>query len=82
MIEALQREQRAFMKPLKYDANSAAAFPNVLLLDSGKVPLPLHVLSPFAAAKERSIKEKVLAASPSAWVWAIDQNMPSLPERS
>lgn len=33
LIEALQREQRAFMKPLKYD-RSAVAFPNVLLRGS------------------------------------------------
>jgi len=81
LIEALQREQRVFMKPLRYDAKSAAAFPNVLLLDSGKVPLPLHVMSPFEA-KEKSIKEKLLAGSPSAWVWATDQNMPPLPVRA
>ena len=82
LIEELQREQRVFMKPLRYDAKSAAAFPNVLLLDSGKVPLPLHAVSPFADAKERSIKQKSLAGSPSAWVWRIDQNMPPLPQRN
>ena len=82
LIEALQREQRAFLKPLKYDARSGAAFPNVLLLDSGKAPVPLHVVSPFAQAKERSIKEKVLAADPSAWVWSTDQVMPPLPGRT
>lgn len=82
LIEALQRAQRSFIKPLKYDARSAAAFPNVLLLDSGKVPLPLHVVSPFAEAKEMSMKEKVLAGSPSAWVWTTDQDMAPLPERN
>lgn len=58
LIEALQHEQRAFLKPLKYDARIAAAFPNVLLLDCGKAPVPLHVVSPFADARERAIKER------------------------
>jgi hypothetical protein len=82
LIEALQREQRAFMKPLRYDAKTAAAFPNVLLLDCGKVPLPLHVLSPFADVKERSLKEKVVASCPAAWIWCTDRGMPLLPGRA
>jgi hypothetical protein len=81
LIEELQREQRAFMKPLRYDARSAAGFPSILLLDSGKVPVQLHVVSPFMEAKERSTKEKFLAANPSAWVWVTDQNMSPLPQR-
>jgi hypothetical protein len=81
LIEALQREQRVFMKPLKYDARSAASFPNVLLLDSGGASVPLHVVSPFAGAKDRSIKQRLLAGSPSAWVWATNRNMRPLPER-
>jgi hypothetical protein len=81
LIELLHREQRAFMKPLRYDARSAAGFPNVLLLDSGKVPVQLHVVSRFMEAKERSTKEKLLAGIPSAWVWSTDQDMPHLPER-
>lgn len=83
LIEALQREQRAFMKPLKYDARTAAAFPNVLLLDCGKVPLPLHVVSPFAESKERELKEKAVATSGLlTWVWYTDKDMPPLPERA
>lgn len=83
LLEALQREQRAFMKPLKYDARTSAAFPNVLLLDCGEVPLPLHVVSPFMDAKERALKEKAVAASGvSTWVWYTDQDMPRLPERA
>ena len=83
LIEALQRAQRAFIKPLKYDARTAAAFPNVLLLDCGKVPLPMHVLSPFADAKERALKEKAVATNgESTWVWYINKDMPPLPERA
>ena len=79
LIEVLQREQRAFMKPMRYDARSAAGFPNVLLLDSGTVPMPLHVMSPLMEAKERSAKEKVLAGLPAAWVWMTAKSMPALP---
>ena len=79
LIELLQREQRAFMKPMRYDARSAAGFPNVLLLDSGTVPMPLHVMSPLMEAKERSAKEKVLAGLPAAWVWMTAKSMPALP---
>ena len=82
LIEALQREQRAFIKPLKYDARTAAPFPNVLLLDCGKVPLPLHVVSLFVEAKERALKERSVAANgESTWVWYADKDMPPLPER-
>ena len=79
LIELLQREQRAFIKPMRYDARSAAGFPNVLLLDSGTVPMPLHVMSPLMEAKERSAKEKVLAGLPAAWVWMTAKSMPALP---
>jgi Protein of unknown function (DUF1173) len=82
LIEALQRAQRAFIKPLKYDARTSTSFPNVLLLDCGKVPLPLHVVSPFANEKERALKVRAVAdCGVSAWVWATDKQMPPLPER-
>ena len=45
LIEALTQQRRRFMKPLRYDARSAASFPNVLLLDTGAKPTPLHVVS-------------------------------------
>lgn len=82
LIEVLQREQRAFMKPMRYDARSAAGFPSVILLDTGKVPLPLHVMSPILEAKERSNKVKFVAGNPSAWIWVLDQKMPLLPGRA
>ena len=82
LIEVLPREQRTFIKPLKYDARSAAAFPNVLLLDSGKAPLPLHVASPLAEANERALKASLVARCPLLWVWYTNQGMPPLPERT
>lgn len=80
LIEALQREGRSFLKPLKFDAKSAAPFPNVLLLDVGPAPLPLHVDSPFLAAKERALKEKAVSGlGQGAWVWRTDAALPDLP---
>ncbi|MDF3831966.1 DUF1173 family protein [Cupriavidus basilensis] len=80
LLQALVVQQRRFVKPLRYDARSASHFPNVLLLDAGPVPVPLHVLSAFVDPKERAIKEKVIAASvPPGWVWRPDESMPAFP---
>ncbi len=81
LIEALQREQRSFMKPLKYDAKSAAAFPNVLLLDCEGAPVPLHVVSAVADAKEKALKVSALAKDPPHWIWNTDTEVPSFPAR-
>jgi Protein of unknown function (DUF1173) len=83
LIEELQREGRSFFKPMKYDARSGAAFPNVLLLDCEGAPLPLHVVSPFASAGERTAKSKTIAAADAGtWVWHTEAEMPSFPIRS
>lgn len=80
LVEALQRQGRAFIKPLKFDAKTAAGFPNALLLDAGALPIPLHVVSPYMDEKDRSIKEKSLKASGGAgWCWRTEQEMPPLP---
>jgi hypothetical protein len=77
LIETLQRQRRSFIKPLKFDAKAAAGFPNVLLLDAGTQPVPLHV-----SAKDRAVKEKVLRnLGESAWAWHTDREMPELPEK-
>jgi len=79
-IQALTEQRRRFLKPLRYDARSAAAFPNVLLLDTGAQPTPLHVVSASLDSQDRAAKEKVLKASgDTAWVWSTDQKMPPLP---
>ena len=79
-IAALIEQKRRFVKPLRYDAKTAAAFPNALLLDAGERPVPLHVVSAFMAPKERAIKEKALKATgESPWVWHTHESMPALP---
>jgi len=82
LIDALVSQQRRFIKPLRYDAKSAAPFSNALLLDIGPQPVPLHVLSPFMNAKERAAKEKAIAATNEpTWTWWTDQPLPQLPTR-
>ena len=80
LIDALVAQHRRFVKPLRYDARSGAAFPNALLLDTGARPVPLHVASAFMDPKERAAKEKAIASGkPGAWVWWTDQPMPAFP---
>lgn len=80
LVQKLTDAKRRFLKPLRYDARSAASFCNVLLLDTGETPTPLHVLSGFMDAKERAAKEKALKAMKAQpWVWQTDRDMPPLP---
>ena len=79
LVNALVQQRRRFVKPLRYDARTAAAFPNVLLLDAGPRPVPLHVLSPFLAGKERATKERALREEGGAWCWGYGDEMPSFP---
>ena len=62
LIQALTEQRRRFMKPLRYDARSVAPFPNVLLLDTGAKPTPLHVVSALMDPHDRAAKEKALKA--------------------
>ena len=80
LVHALVEHRRRFAKPLRYDAATGGAFPNVLLLDMGMKPVPLHVLSAFMAPKARGDKEHAISrAGEAVWVWATDQPMPALP---
>ena len=81
LIEVLQREQRAFLKPLRYDARSAAGFPNALLLDCDSGPVPLHVVGALADAKENALKVRALAIGQPHWIWNTDTQIPLLPAR-
>lgn len=79
LVRALVAQGRRFIKPLRYDARSACAYPNVLLLDAGARPVPLHLVSPFMTASDRALKERLLEADGAgAWVWPLDESMPAL----
>lgn len=78
LLEALTGQKRRFLKPLRYDARSAAPFANALLLDTGDRPTPLHVVSSFMDAKERAAKEKVVKSNNNeVWIWYTDLPMPA-----
>jgi hypothetical protein len=79
LLQALVDAGRYFVKPLRYDARCAAAFANAVLLDTGAVPLPLHVYSPFMTPREREAKAATLRAAGGGWVWSTDEPMPTLP---
>ncbi len=80
LIHALVEQGRRFIKPLRYDANRAAVFPNVLLTDAGADPVPLHVVSAFADESEKAAKLKVIEQElQPVWAWWTEQPMPKLP---
>jgi len=81
LIQALTEQKRRFLKPLRYDARSVAAFPNVLLLDTVAKPIPLHVLSVTMTAQGRAVKEKAAKApGETTWMWSTDKPIPPLPQ--
>jgi hypothetical protein len=80
LIQVLTERKRRFIKPLRYDARSAAQFATALLLDAGDLPMPLHVVSGLTDAKDRALKQKAIGERNEAcWVWCVDQGMPALP---
>jgi hypothetical protein len=81
LVSELVEQGRCFIKPLRYDAKSSAAFPNALLLDVGAKPFALHVISDFMSAHDRTAKDAaVKAGDDRLWVWHTAQPMPALPE--
>lgn len=83
----LVAQGRRFVKPLRYDAKSAAGFANAMLLDSGAAAVPLHVVSAFMKPAERLTKERTIAnfglgAWVWVWVWVTDDRMLALPKAS
>lgn len=80
LVDALVMQRRRFVKPLPYDARNVAAFANATLLDVGRVPQPLHLISPYWPPAERAAKERAIAVcGEGAWVWRTEEPMPALP---
>jgi len=81
LIDCLVREERRFIKPLRYDAPSAEAFANALLVDVGPQPFPLHLVSPYMDERGRAAKRRAIEqAAQDVWVWETDRPMPALPK--
>lgn len=73
LVHALTMQWRHFINPRRYDAKSAAPFPNAILLDGGAAT-PLHVISPLMGAHDQATKERARNA-PEATVqsqWTED----------
>ncbi len=82
LIHTLVEQGRRFIKPLRYDAPAARAFPNALLLDAGATPVRLQVVSPFMPPKQRQAKESAIArAGENAWSWMTADDLPDLPAK-
>lgn len=80
LVQALVEQRRRFVKPLRYDARSAAGFPNAMLVDVGPRPLPLHLLSVFMTPADRVLKERAAArVADGGWLWRTEHRMPTLP---
>jgi hypothetical protein len=72
---ALVEENRAFIKPLRYDARESEVFPDFLLLDAGDRPLPMEIYG-FTGSEtyERRKLEKIAAYRSGGqpfWQWDI-----------
>ena len=79
------REQRTFIKPLRYEAKYASHFPNLQLLDVGAQPVALDILSAFLTPQERAAKVSGIAArGGGGWVWDTARRavMPDLPPKA
>jgi hypothetical protein len=80
LLNALIAAGRRFIKPLRYRAAADSVFPNVLLLDADRLPVPLYIASPFLPAPEKGALEAFLGVAPRAtWVWQTNRPMPPLP---
>ena len=80
LVQALVEQGRRFIKPLRYESVSGAAYPNALLLDAGPAPVPLHLVSAFMAPGDRAVKDAVIEAG-GVWWSRVGEAMPALPLR-
>lgn len=80
LIRAAVAQGRRFVKPLRYDARTAAGFANAILLDAGPEPVALHIVSPFMTPADRYAKTKAIGSAKfRPWVWTAGEAMPALP---
>ena len=83
LVRALVLQKRRFVKPLRYDARTAAGFANAILLDVGAEPVPLHVVSSYMSVADAQAKaHSVESSSGGAWTWSTHLPMPDLPSRA
>ena len=80
LIAALVRQSRWFLKPLRYDVAASATYSSALLLDTGRQPTALRVLSVFADPRDQATKRKAVGAGGAhVWTWDTRCAIPTLP---
>jgi hypothetical protein len=82
LVDQLVREQRTFIKPLRYEAKHPGKFPNFQLLDAGERQVALDIVSAFLTPHERAEKASAIAArKPNGWVRDMAHGVvPDLPK--
>jgi hypothetical protein len=84
LVDALTETGRRFIKPLSFDVPSAVAFPNFLLLDAGRDPVPLNIVPITANHAALKAKEALIAVTTDpGWVWRpeVSMTLPALPAK-
>ena len=82
LIDELVRQERRFLKPLRFESKRGASFPNAVLLDTGDAETPLDILTPFMSVRDRLAKQQALAGrAQTGWAWdmQVQQEPPRLP---
>jgi len=82
LIDELVRQERRFLKPLRFESKQGAAFPNAVLLDTGDAEMPLDIVTPFMSDRDRATKQHAVGKRGStAWLWNMDSGgeAPPLP---
>lgn len=85
VVDKLVAEERAFIKPLRYEAPDAGKFPNFQLLDTGERPVALDIVSAFLSEAEHAAKVRAIGVrDPKGWLWDTVQDVviPALPPRA
>jgi hypothetical protein len=85
LIDELVRQERRFVKPLRFESKQGATFPNVVLLDTGDMATPLDIVTPFMTDRDRALKQQALGKrAATGWTWDMQtqQVPPPLPGRA
>jgi len=81
LIDELVRQDRRFLKPLRFESKRGATFPNAVLVDTGDTETPLDIVTPFMVDRDRVLKQQALSKRGSGWTWDMQtqQEPPPLP---
>jgi hypothetical protein len=80
LIDTLIREQRSFIKPLRYDASESEQLAAAVLLDAGE-PMPLHIVASTGGFAADRVCDSRPSAIGDAWTWVCTDAMPSFPSQ-